>query len=109
MKVYICGLISKGGTLSEDEINKNLEKFVEAAERLRELGHEPTDPTWYHPKRDGASADYDSWVGYMRKDIKLLMDCDAIYKIPGWEDSRGARLESHIASELGLVDLIISN
>lgn len=42
---------------------------------------------------------------YLRADIKALVDCDAIYFLPGWEDSPGACLEYHIAKELKLVVL----
>ena len=42
------------------------------------------------------------WHEYMRKDIRLLMDCDTIHMLPGWENSKGARLELHIARELGM-------
>jgi len=39
---------------------------------------------------------------YIRQDIKTLLECDAIYLLCGWENSRGARLEKHIADVLGL-------
>jgi hypothetical protein len=37
----------------------------------------------------------------MRDDIKQLMDCNVIVLLPNWENSRGARLEFHIADALG--------
>lgn len=37
----------------------------------------------------------------MKADIKLLMDCDAIYLLKGWEDSKGARIEKELAESLG--------
>lgn len=43
------------------------------------------------------------WAEYLRKDIKLLMECDHIHLLPGWSNSKGARLEVHIALELGFV------
>lgn len=39
---------------------------------------------------------------YIRKDITDLLTCDAIYMLPGWTRSKGARLEHAIAVELGL-------
>ena len=35
-------------------------------------------------------------------DIKALCDCDAIALMPGWENSKGAHLELHIAHRIGL-------
>lgn len=39
-------------------------------------------------------------VGYrltLLYDLLLLMHCDLIYKIPGWQESRGANIESCVA------------
>ena len=106
MRIYITGVISKGGTLSLSEINNNLHKFRLAAELLRSQGHDPTDPTWHDPEgEDERSTTLAGWVEYLRKDIKLLMDCDAIYLLKGWEESRGSRLEVYIARELGLEEI----
>ena len=38
----------------------------------------------------------------MRADIKALCDCSAIAMMPGWERSKGAHLELHIAHRMGL-------
>lgn len=42
------------------------------------------------------------WVRCMKKDINALMTCDGIVMLPGWQKSRGAKLEHHIARNLGL-------
>jgi hypothetical protein len=42
------------------------------------------------------------WIGYMRFDIKLLCDCDYIYMLSGWENSKGAKIEKQIAEWLEL-------
>ena len=39
-------------------------------------------------------------IGYrltLLYDLWLLMRCDMIYKLPGWQDSRGANIESCVA------------
>ena len=51
---------------------------------------------------DGPDRDYKLWQYYMRESIKLLMDCDQIYMLEDWENSRGARLEQKIALELSM-------
>ena len=38
----------------------------------------------------------------MRRDIKLLVDCDAVYMLDGWPESEGARVEHTLARDLGL-------
>lgn len=45
------------------------------------------------------------WAEHMRVDIRELTQCTHIYMLEGWLGSRGARLEHHIAHELGLVIL----
>lgn len=42
------------------------------------------------------------WDYYLRKDIRALMDCTHVVLLDGWEASRGARLEVHIARALGM-------
>lgn len=105
MKVYISGVISKSETLSEKEINANLQRFEDARLDLIAKGHDVFSPPYHIPDNGRPSTGYLGWVEYMRKDIAELLTCDAIYPLPGWEESRGARLEMHIARELGLVEL----
>lgn len=38
----------------------------------------------------------------MRADIALLLGCDCIYMLRGWELSKGAKLELDVASSCGL-------
>lgn len=41
-----------------------------------------------------------SWNGYMRMALAQLIQCDTVVLLPGWEDSRGARIEAHLAEQL---------
>jgi hypothetical protein len=43
------------------------------------------------------------WADYMADDIKALFECDAIYMLSDWGQSKGARVEYAIAKELGLI------
>lgn len=73
----------------------NFPAFAAEAARLRAEGAVVINPA-EHSETPGLE-----WHHYLRKDIKLLMDCDAIHMLPGWSKSRGARLEWGIAVELG--------
>ncbi len=42
------------------------------------------------------------YTTYMRNDIHLLLQSDAIALLPGWRDSKGSRFELLIAQNLGL-------
>lgn len=43
-----------------------------------------------------------TWTQYMRRSLRLLTDADEIWMLPGWEQSRGARLEHTVAAGLEL-------
>lgn len=97
MKVYIAGPISG---LDYAEATQNC---LNAAERLRQLGHEPVNPM----EKNGLDGDGKEhpWAEYMRRDIPHLLECEAICLLVGWNTSRGAKLEAHIAKELGLLTM----
>ena len=89
MKIYISGQIS-GLNLNEA---KATFKAVEGY--LMETGCEVINPFNLFKEQDL------TWSEFMVVDIKALLDCNAICMIKGWEQSKGARLEKHIAEELG--------
>lgn len=74
----------------------NFPAFHAAARELRSAGFDVVNPAEF-----GAIAGR-AWCDYLRDDIRALVDCDAIWMLRGWSRSRGARLEHHIARELGL-------
>ena len=43
-----------------------------------------------------------SWDEHMIADIRMLMLCDSIFMLKGWQSSRGARIEFKIAEEMGM-------
>ncbi|WP_212625111.1 DUF4406 domain-containing protein [Pseudomonas sp. PP3] len=73
----------------------NFPAFAAMTASLRAGGHVVTNPAELNP--DGGS-----WNDCMRRDIAALMDCDTVATLPGWEHSKGARLEVHIAGALGM-------
>ena len=76
--------------------NHNLQVFREAATSLIVVGYHAVNPG-----ARGVIEGYD-WNDYMRDAIGLLIDCDAVALLPGWERSKGARLEFTIAHDLGI-------
>lgn len=73
----------------------NFPAFNAEAERLRAEGNYVINPAEHGEEPN------QPWGFYLRKDIKLMMDCDHIHLLPGWSKSKGATLELHIARELG--------
>ncbi|WP_255493271.1 DUF4406 domain-containing protein [Dysgonomonas sp. HDW5B] len=63
MKVYISGL----------PYNEVERKFNKAEEKLQLLGYQTVNPL-----NNGVPKD-STWNEHMRADLKLLLDCDAIY------------------------------
>lgn len=88
-KIYISGKISG--------IEKKAAKiFAEAEIELHERGcFQVVNPFNIEHRHDK------SWQSYMKTDIKALMDCDAIYMLMNWTDSKGAEIERRIAIDLG--------
>lgn len=74
----------------------NFPAFHAAAAALRAEGHHVENPAEINADPNA------QWLDCMRMDIARLVTCDAVYMLPGWEASRGARLEHHIAAGLGL-------
>jgi hypothetical protein len=74
----------------------NFPAFNEATERLEDEGWSVCNPA-----EKGIVPGWE-WEDYLRYDLGELVECDAIYTLPGWEDSRGASLEVHVAKALGL-------
>ena len=73
--------------------------FEAAAERLRSQGVQVISPHEITPPGAGPW----SWEAHMRVDLAALLTADVIVMLPGWEGSRGARLEKAVAEALGLV------
>lgn len=89
MKIYISGKIT--GTTDY------MERFSKMEKKLTARGYEVINPAKIDDKGKPRE-----WSWYMRRCIKLLVGCDAIYMLEGWETSDGAALEHMIAQELGI-------
>ena len=50
-----------------------------------------------------------TWRDHMKVDIAMMMECEAIYFLPGWWRSRGALLERVLAWILGIKTVNVRN
>lgn len=94
-KIYISGMITGIETLAP-------ELFAKAEARLKEEGYFPINPMKLPHLHDK------SWLNFMREDLKSLCDCDGIYMMSNYMNSRGAMIELELAMKLGL-QLIYEN
>lgn len=102
-RLYIAGGMSPASFgLSYTPVgwDYNHPEFNRVASLCRGAGYEVVNPAELD-EQAGDVGDHE-WAFYLRRDIKVLADCDGIVLLQGWEHSRGARLEHHIASELGM-------
>ena len=94
-KVYISGPVT-GRDMTECKVD-----FNSAELWLTGLGYDVINPLSYDVIEDG------TWEDYMKRDLKLLCDCDYIYLLDGWESSRGSRIEYNVAFDLGIIPLTL--
>jgi|688.fasta_scaffold69399_7 hypothetical protein len=88
-KVYLSGKISGLDHLQA------LALFQEAEEKLIEKFQlEVVNPMKINHEHDL------SWESYMKEDIKFLLDCDFIFMLDNWQESRGAIIELNLAMNL---------
>lgn len=90
-KVYIAGPMT-----GYDELNYPL--FAATATRLRAMGFEVISPAEINPITT-------PYKEAMINDILALVHCDHILMLDGWEKSKGASLENHIAKVLGISEI----
>jgi hypothetical protein len=77
--------------------HNNVPAFMAAGLQLAGFGLMPINPA----ALDHSGHDQ-KWASFMRVDIKALMDCDGVAMLPGWERSKGARIEENLAAALGM-------
>lgn len=83
----------------------NFPAFDAAADRLRGLGYRVINPA------DFGAAPHLKWEDCIARDLAILPCVQVVAQLPGWEDSRGARLEADVARAMGkdvvaLADLV---
>lgn len=97
-------LIYISGKITGDDNYRT--KFATAEQRLIRDGYKVLNPVEEADKLDrvhqamGLAAP--TWSEYMKKCILVIRDVNEVYMLRDWQESRGARLEHYIASELGI-------
>ena len=86
-KMYISGPITGDPDF--------MEKFLKAEKHLKARGFEVVNPATLTHKHGK------SWGEYMVEGLKALLDCDGVYMLKGWADSRGARIEKQLMQDIG--------
>ena len=96
MKYYLAGPMS-------GLPQSNFPAFYDAAETLRAEGYTIISPAELDIAEEVANAlagrkSKSTWGDFLSRDVKIVVDgCDGIIFLPGWAQSRGARLEAFTA------------
>ena len=88
-RIYISGAIS-GRPIEEARA-----QFQETEDRLQAEGWETVNPL-----KNGLP-EHAPWSAHMAVDILSLLGCDALFLLPGWEESQGATIEAGVARLTG--------
>ncbi len=80
----------------------NYPAFHEAAAALRGAGYAVLNPA------ETVGLDGAPWLWWMRQALRQVTEAQGVAMLPGWEQSRGARIEVHVAAELGLPTLNVA-
>lgn len=88
LKIYLSGPMT-----GVEDLNRPL--FNQIAKELRSQGYKLVNP----PELD-KNEPQRSWEGCLKRDIRYLLQCDAVANLPRWQKSRGATLENYIARQL---------
>lgn len=81
------------------DLKKRMEYFRKVAEILRAFGYIAVNPLERVAQDLGLDKTHEE---YMRRDLSLLLTCDIIFLAPGWNGSRGCRMEFEVAAETGI-------
>lgn len=76
--------------------DNNYPAFHAKAAELRALGFIAENPA------ENPRPPCGTWQGYMRLALRQISRADAVYLLPGWSSSRGAKVENQLAVGMGM-------
>jgi hypothetical protein len=88
-RIYISGPMS-------DISDLNRKAFEDMASRLRGLNFLPLIP---HDNGLPITATYNA---HLVRDIEIMLTCDAVVVLEGWQHSKGASIEAFTADQMGI-------
>lgn len=89
-------MIYISGPISGRDLTERKETFAETRARLEAMGYGVCNPMDNGLPEDASTREH------MRRDIYMLMHCDAIYMMKGWTHSKGCQVELEVATAIGL-------
>lgn len=97
MKVYLSGAITGNDNWREE--------FELAHHRVARAGFAVINPALIGDQLEKALGRRPDYTEYMRADLVQLMQCDLIFFVNYWRDSRGAKIEAEVAAACGIDEL----
>ena len=104
--IYVSGCYTKGGEASVEEMIKNFFTAMHYSYSLMEVGYGVMSPILntaydclYRIMGKEIKIPYENFLKF---DLRILAACDAVFMMPGWEKSKGARMERDRAIKLGM-------
>lgn len=94
--IYLAGPISYGGSIGDAILARNLDAFHVGARALRGHGHDVISPAEFYQAAEK------TWSDHLREGVTAVCAARMVAVLPGWECSKGALLETHVAHALGL-------
>lgn len=110
-RIYLCGDVTNGGQNNELIVTHNLSVFANAEAELKGQ-YFVLNPTNCKPITEKIINKFPSkiaWFIWMCRSFRMMMSCDFVVLLEGWEKSRGARIEVFVAECLAIRTELFSN